>query len=64
MDTEEKPRGDRGRREGGSHQPRDGRLDPPEAERGGEEPPLEPLQGAQPWDTLASFLCECPQFTG
>ena len=54
----------RQRREGGGHQPRDGRLEPPEAGRGGEDPPPEPLQGAQPWDTLASFSRECPQFTG
>ena len=44
----------RQRREGGGHQPRDGRLEPPEAGRGGGDPPLEPLQGAQPWDTLTS----------
>ena len=45
----------RGQRlEGGGHQPRDGRPEPPEAGRGGEDPPLEPLQGAQPWDTLTS----------
>ena len=43
-------------REGGSHQPRDGRLEPPEAGRGGEDPPLEPLQGARPWDTLTSDI--------
>ena len=41
-------------REGGVHQPRDGRLEPPEAGTGGEDPPLETLQGAQPWDTLTS----------
>ena len=40
----------RWRREGGGHQPRDGHLEPPEAGRGGEDPPLEPLQGAQPRD--------------
>ena len=44
----------RQRQEGGGHQPRDGRLEPPEAGRGGEDPPLEPLQGPQPWDTLTS----------
>ena len=41
-------------REGGGHQPRDGRPEPLEAGRGGEDPPLEPLQGAQPWDPLTS----------
>ena len=41
-------------REGGGHQPRDGRLEPPEAGRGGEDSPLEPLQGAQLWDPLTS----------
>ena len=50
MDTEEKPCGDRQRREGGGHQPRDRRPEPPEAGRGGKDPPLEPLQGAWPWD--------------
>ena len=44
----------RRRREGGGHQPRDGRLEPPEAGRGGEDPPLEPLQEAQRWDPLTS----------
>ena len=44
----------RQRREGGGHQPRDGHLEPPEAGRDGEDPPLEPLQGAQPWDPLTS----------
>ena len=39
---------------GGGHQPRDGCLEPPEAGRGGEDPPLEPLKGAQPWDPLTS----------
>ena len=61
-DTEEERQGHRGeatwrrrwRREGGGHQPRDGHLEPPEAGRGGEDPPLEPLQGAQPWDTLTT----------
>ena len=37
----------RQRREGGGHQLRDGCLEPPEAGRGGKDPPLEPLQGAQ-----------------
>ena len=41
-------------REGGGHQPRDGRPEPLEAGRGGEDPPLEPLQGAQLWDPLTS----------
>ena len=57
-DTEEERQGHRGeatwrrrrRREGGGHQPWDGRLEPPEAGRGGEDPPLETLQGAQPRD--------------
>ena len=44
----------RQRREGGGHQPRDGRLEPPEAGRGGKDPPLETLEGAQPWDPLTS----------
>ena len=44
----------RRRREGGGHQPRDGRPEPPEAGRSGEDPPLEPPQGAQPWDPLTS----------
>ena len=39
---------------GGGHQPRDGRQEAPEAGRGGKEPPLEPLDGAQPWDPLTS----------
>ena len=42
----------RRRREGGGHQPREGRPETPEAGRGGEDPPLEPLQGAQPRNTL------------
>ena len=61
-DTEEERHGHRGeaawrqrqRRDGGGHQPRDGRLEPPEAGRGGEDPPLERLQGAQPGDPLTS----------
>ena len=44
----------RQRRDGGGHHPRDGRLEPPEAGRGGKDPPLEPLQGAQPRDTRTS----------
>ena len=39
---------------GRGHQPRDGRLEPPEAARGGKDPHQQPLQGAQPWDTLTS----------
>ena len=46
--------GRRRRLEGGGHRPRDGRPEPPEAGRGVENPPLEPLQGAQPWDSLTS----------
>ena len=38
----------------GCNSPRDGRLEPPEAGRGGKDPPLETLQGAQFWDTLTS----------
>ena len=44
----------RQRREGGRRQPRDGRLEPPEAGRGGKDPPLETLEGLQPWDPLTS----------
>ena len=44
----------RQRREGGGHQPRDERPEPSEAGRGGKDPPLQPLQGAQPWDPLTS----------
>ena len=44
----------RPRREGGGHQPRDGRPEPLEAGRGREDPPLETLHGAQPSDTLTS----------
>ena len=44
----------RQRREGGGHQPRNGRPEPPEAERGRKDPPLEPLDRAQPWDPLSS----------
>ena len=49
-DTEEERQGHRGeaawrqRREGGGHQPRDGCLEPPEAGRGREDPPLETLE--------------------
>ena len=56
METETET-GGRRRRDGGGHQPRDGRPEPPElpeAGRSGEDPSLEPLQGAQPWDTLTS----------
>ena len=31
-----------------------GCLEPPEAGRGRQDPPLEPPEGAQPWDTLTS----------
>ena len=31
-----------------------GRLASPEAGRGGKDPPLEPPEGARPWDTLTS----------
>ena len=41
--------------EKGGRQPQaQGRLEPPEAGRGGKDPPLEPLEGAWPWDTLTS----------
>ena len=50
----------RQRREGGRRQPRDGRLEPPEAGRGGKDPPLETLEGAQPWDPLTSDV-RCPR---
>ena len=40
--------------EGGGPQSRDGRLEPPEAGRRGEDPPLEPLEEPQPWDALIS----------
>ena len=61
-DTEEERHGHGGeatwrqrqRREGGGHQPRDGRLEPPESGRGRKDPPLEPLQGTQPWDALTT----------
>ena len=44
----------RRRREGGGHQPRDGRPEPPEAGRSGEDPPLEPPDRAQHWDPVSS----------
>ena len=57
LDTQEEKHGRSGeatwRRRGG-HRPRDRRLEPREAARGGKDPPLEPLQEAQPWDTLTS----------
>ena len=31
-----------------------GCLEPPEAGRGRQDPPLEPPEGARPWDTLTS----------
>ena len=65
QDSEEERHGRRGeatwRWEGGGHQARDGRPEPPEAGRGGEDPPLEPLDGAQPWNTLTSDMwCPAP----
>ena len=33
-----------------------GRLEPPEAGRGRKDPPLETLEGPQPWDTLTSDI--------
>ena len=56
QDTEEERRGRRGeatwrqrqRQEGGSHQPRDGHPEPPEAGRGGKDLPLETLEGINP----------------
>ena len=41
---------------GGTRPQAQGRLEPPEAGRGGKEPPLEPLEGARPWDTLTSDI--------
>ena len=63
-DTKEERHGHRGestwtwkqRWEGGGHQPRDGCLAPPGAGRGGKDPPLEPLDGPQPWDPLTSDI--------
>ena len=53
-DTGEATWTQRRRREGGGHRPRDRHPEPPEDRRGGKHSPLEPLQGAQPWDTLTS----------
>ena len=39
---------------GGGHQPRDGHPEAPGAGRGGEDPPLEPLDGAHPGTPLSS----------
>ena len=39
---------------GGRRPPTQGRLEPPEAGRGGKDPPLEPLEGAGPRDPLTS----------
>ena len=39
---------------GGMRPQAQGRLEPPEAGRGGKDPPLQPPEGAQPWDTLTS----------
>lgn len=41
---------------GGRRPPAQGRLEPPEAGRGRKDPPLEPLEGAQPWDPLTSHV--------
>ena len=41
--------------ETGRMQPRaQGRPESPEVVRGRKDPPLEPLEGVQPWDTLTS----------
>ena len=39
---------------GGRRPQAQGHLEPPEAGRGRKDPPLEPLEGARPWDTLTS----------
>ena len=39
---------------GGRRPQAQGRPEPPEAGRGGKDPPLEPLEGVRPWDTLTS----------
>ena len=52
-DTEEKPREDRGR-DGRGAATSPGTPGGPEAGRGRKDPPLEPLEGAQPRDTLTS----------
>ena len=39
---------------GGRRPQAQGRLEPPEAGRDGKDLPLEPPEGAQPWDTLTS----------
>lgn len=39
---------------GGMQPQAQGRLEPPEAGRGRQDPPLEPPEGARPWDTLIS----------
>lgn len=46
----------RQRLEGGGLQPRDGRLELPEAGLGRKDSSLEPLDGAQPWDPLSSHI--------
>lgn len=56
-DTEQKPREDGGRdgREAATRRPPVGhQLEPPETARGWKDPPLEPLEGALPWDPLTS----------
>ena len=54
MDAEEKPYGGRGRdgREAATSPGTDARS--PRSWKRWEDPPLEPLQGAQPWDPLTS----------
>ena len=39
---------------GGRRPQAQGRPEPPEAGRGGKDPPLESLEGARPWDALTS----------
>lgn len=39
---------------GGMRPQAQGCLEPPEAGRGRQDPPLEPLEGERPWDTLTS----------
>lgn len=52
-DTQEERHGHRDGREAAASPGTDS-WSPPEAGRGGEDPPLEPLQGAQTWNTLTS----------
>ena len=44
---------------GGRRPQAQGRLEPPEAGRGRKDPPLQPPEGAGPWDTLTSDVW-CP----